>query len=117
VNPDLNWWARLGAILAVETALIVAVAKCLALRWGSATERQFIWRAAVIGLIGVFCGELVGVRPDRWIRSEPLNPRELQWTVQQEKAPAAPTRAPNYIAHRTTRSADGADSSSIPTGQ
>lgn len=87
MNPDLNWWTRLGVILATETTLIVAAAACLSLRWRSATERQLLWRAVMLGLLGVCGSELLGMRPDRWAVSNAQNRPELRWTVQIDRTP------------------------------
>lgn len=85
--PDLNWWGRLVGLLAVEAALIVAVAALLA-RWaGRPQVRRVVWHSCLIATALVWLGELAGIR-GKLAELRPARPTERTLAVRLVDAPA-----------------------------
>ncbi len=60
--PDLAFWGRLLAVLAVEITLIVGLAAALTTRLRSASHRRTAWLASLWAVAFVVAGEVAGVR-------------------------------------------------------
>jgi len=87
VIPDLNWWGRLFGLLAVEAALIVAVAALLA-RWIKRPQvRRVVWQGCLIAVALVWLGELAGLR-GQFAKLRPARPAERTLAVRLLDAPA-----------------------------
>ena len=75
--PNLREWFQFGGTLALELAVVFAVAKLVALRLRSAQGRRALWQIAVLAMLLVTAGELNGVRG--WMRwSEKKTPPAAQ---------------------------------------
>ncbi|HWN94095.1 MAG TPA: M56 family metallopeptidase [Methylomirabilota bacterium] len=70
--PTLKEWWQFGGILALELAVIFAIAKLLSLRIRSVQWRRAIWQSAVAAMLIVVLGELNGVRA--LVRASPKQP-------------------------------------------
>ena len=83
--PTLREWFQFGGTLALELAVIFAVAKLVSLRLHSASWRRALWQMSLLAMLLVVTGELNGVRG--WLRrpekkSSPLVEKKVVVTLQ-----------------------------------
>lgn len=84
--PDLAWWGRLLGLLAVEAALLVAVA-ALAARLARRPQLQrVVWQSCLIAVALVWLGELGGLR-GQLAKLRPAKPVERTLAVRLVDAP------------------------------
>ena len=83
--PTLREWFQFGGTLALELAVIFAVAKLVSLRLRSASWRRALWQMSLLAMLLVVTGESNGVRG--WLRrpekkSSPLVEKKVVVTLQ-----------------------------------
>jgi Zn-dependent protease with chaperone function len=83
---DLSWWSRLAGLLAVEAALVIAVAGLVA-RWLRSPQMQrAVWQAALLGVALLWVAELTGAR-GQFAKLRPTKPVTRTLSVRLLDAP------------------------------
>lgn len=99
MSHDLLWWAFFVGRLAVETALVAALAGAAASRIRSPRRQRAVWQTALLAITVLAVAELTDLRPLGWFRTFPTSaPRyQAQVTVQNLSASSRPPVATDSV--------------------
>ena len=87
MNPSLSFWSSLLGLLAVEAALVIALA-WLTARWFRAPQLQrAVWQAALLGVALLWVSELAGAR-GQLAKLRPMKPAARTLSVRLLDAPS-----------------------------
>lgn len=96
MTPDLAFWGRLFAVLALEITLVIVLSGAITPRLRCASHRRAAWLAGLWAVAFLVFGELAGVRS--WVTGGSAVPSESRraaaWIADGDRAPL-PSAAPS----------------------